>query len=300
MTGGNGHASLLSFPQAPRRVVSLVPSMTESLFDLGAGEAVAGVTEFCRPPAAEKGRLSIVGGTKSVDLQAVLDLKPDLVLANQEENAREVVEALEAAGLKVWVTFPRSVEEAIQVLWVLVRLFRLTKAQAKVQTLELTMAWTARAAAAQAAVPVFVPIWEGEASASGPWWMTINRGTYVHDVLAICGAANVFADRDRRYPLAADVGAAPSEEDAGRDTRYPRVTRQEVLERAPQLILLPSEPYAFDETDALRMAETLRGTPAADGGRLRTVDGSLLTWHGTRLGRALAELPALIRPVDEL
>ena len=299
MTGGNGHTSLLSFTQAPQRVVSLVPSMTESLFDLGAGGAVVGVTEYCRPPATELSRLAVVGGTKSVDPQAVIELKPELVLANQEENTREVVEALEAAGLKVWVTFPRSVEEAIQVLWAVVRVFRLTQAQAKVQTLELTMAWTARAAAAEVAVPTFVPIWEGEAGSAGRWWMTINRGTYVHDLLAICGAGNIFADRDRRYPLAADVEGAPSEEQPGRDTRYPRVTRQEVLERKPELILLPSEPYAFDETDALRMAETLRGTPAADHGRIQTVDGSLLTWHGTRLGRALTELPGLIRPAQD-
>ena len=299
MNGGNGHTSLLSFTEAPRRVVSLVPSMTESLFDLGAGDALVGVTEYCRPPESEQGRLALVGGTKSVDPQAVIDLKPELVLANQEENTREVVEALEAAGLKVWVTFPRSVDEAVQVLWAVVRVFRLTQAQAKVQTLEMTMAWTARAAAAEGALPTFVPIWEGETAGGERWWMTINRGTYVHDLLAICGGGNVFADRDRRYPLAADVEGAPPEEQAGRDTRYPRVTRQEVVERAPELILLPSEPYAFDETDALRMAETLRGTPAADQGRIHTVDGSLLTWHGTRLGRALTELPALIRPVRD-
>jgi ABC-type Fe3+-hydroxamate transport system substrate-binding protein len=186
-------------------------------------------------------------------------------------------------------------------LWALVRLFRLTHAQAaKVQTLELTTAWTARAAAAQAPSATFVPIWEGEEATAGRWWMTFNRGTYVHDLLAMCGAANVFADRERRYPLAADVAGAPAEERAGRDTRYPRVTSEEVLQRSPELILLPSEPYAFGETDALRMAKSLRGTPATDLGRIRTVDGSLLTWHGTRLGRALVELPALIRPVEEL
>lgn len=298
VTGGNGQTALLSFSQAPRRVVSLVPSMTESLFDLGAGDAVVGITEFCRPPEGEQARLTIVGGTKSVDVQAVLGLEPDLVLANQEENTREVVEALEAGGLPVWVTFPRSVEEAIQVLWAVVRVFRLTQAQAKVQTLELTMAWTARAAAAETPISIFVPIWEGEGEAPSRWWMTVNRGTYVHDLLAICGAVNVFADRDRRYPLAADLGGAPAEAQGERDTRYPRVSPREVVERAPELILLPSEPYAFDDSDVLRMAEALRGCPAADRGQIRTVDGSLLTWHGTRLGRALAELPELIRPTN--
>jgi ABC-type hemin transport system substrate-binding protein len=299
MTGGNGHTSLLSFAQAPRRVVSLVPSMTETLFDLGAGGAVVGITEFCRPPEEDRARLGVVGGTKSVDVQAVIDLKPDLVVANQEENTREAVEALEAAGMPVWVTFPRSVDDAVQVLWAVVRLFRLTHAQSKIQTLELTMTWTARAAAAETPVRVFVPIWEGEGDGRSRWWMTFNRSTYVHDVLAVCGAWNVFADRDRRYPLAADLGQAPEEVQGERDTRYPRVTSQEIVERSPDLILLPSEPYAFNESDVLRMAETLRGCPAADRGRIRTIDGSLLTWHGTRLGRALAELPALIRPPEE-
>jgi ABC-type Fe3+-hydroxamate transport system substrate-binding protein len=130
--------------------------------------------------------------------------------------------------------------------------------------------------------------------------MTIGRGTYVHDLLAVCGAANVFADRERRYPLEADVGDAPPEPQAGRDIRYPRVSRREVLERAPDLILLPSEPFAFNREDALRVADELRGTPAADLGRIRTVDGSLLTWHGTRLGRALVELPSLIRAAEEI
>jgi ABC-type hemin transport system substrate-binding protein len=297
MTGGNGHAAVLSFTEAPRRAVSLVPSMTESLFELGAGPAVVGVTEYCQPPASEADRLVRVGGTRSVDTEAVLRLNPDLVLANQEENTRQVVEDLEAAGLPVWVTFPRSVEEAVQVLWAVVRVFRLTQAQSKVRTLETAVAWTARAALAEPAVPTFVPIWQGS-SGERSWLMTIGRDTYVHDVLAVCGAANVFADRERRYPLEADIGDAPEEPQSGRDTRYPRVSLQEVIERAPQLILLPSEPYAFGNEDALRLAQELRGTPAADEGRILPIDGSLLTWHGTRLGRALVELPALIRPAE--
>ena len=294
MNGGNGHSAILSFARAPQRVVSLVPSMTESVFDLGAGDTLVGVTEFCRPPDHAVGRLAVVGGTRSVDVQAVIALKPEVVLANQEENTRQAVEALEAAGLKVWVTFPRSVDEAIQVLWALVRLFRLPHGGAIVQTLERTASWTA-GAAATTAVPVFVPIWEGEEPSHGAWWMTVNRQTYVHDVLAVCGAVNVFGDRDRRYPQAADLGQAAEELAPGRDTRYPRVTREEVLERSPDLILLPSEPFAFAQEDAQRFAETFRGTPAADLGRIRAVDGSLLTWHGTRLSRALVELPSLIR-----
>src|SRR3989304_2462763 len=87
-------------PGPPRRVVSRVPSMTESLFDLGAGEALVGVTDYCRPPQEAETNLKRVGGTKSPRVADVLALKPDLVIANQEENSREGVEALEAGGGK--------------------------------------------------------------------------------------------------------------------------------------------------------------------------------------------------------
>jgi ABC-type hemin transport system substrate-binding protein len=294
MSGGNGHTQILSFTRAPARVVSLVPSLTESLFDLGAGASLVGVTDYCRPPAEAADRLTRVGGTKSVDVARVIALEPDLVMANQEENTRQAVEALEAAGLKVWVTFPRSVEEAIQVLWALVRLFRLPEAGPKVATLEKTAAWSA-SAGGEVPVRTFVPIWQGQESSGETWWMTVSRGTYVDDLLAVCGADNVFADRQRRYPLAADLGRGEAEDPEGRDVRYPRVGRQEVYDLSPELILLPSEPFAFGDDDVLRFAEIFRGTPAADRGRIRAVDGSLLTWHGTRLGRALAELPQLIQ-----
>lgn len=287
MSGGNGHTPILSFARAPERVVSLVPSLTESLFELGAGGALVGVTEFCRPPESERGRLTLVGGTRSADVDVILGLQPDLVLANQEENSRNVVEALEAAGRKVWVTFPRTVEEAIRVLWAVVRLFRLPEAGTKVQTLEMSVAWTAGAASDP--VRVFVPIWEGETAEKMSWWMTISRETYMHDVLATCGGDNVFADRERRYPLEADLGLVAAEDASGRDVRYPRITADEVLERRPELILLPSEPFAYGEKDIERFEARFGSIPVC------TVDGSLLTWHGTRLARALAELPGLIR-----
>lgn len=261
--------------------------MTESLFQLGAGGALVGVTEYCEPPQAERGRLAIVGGTRSVDVEAILRLQPDLVLANQEENTAQVVDSLEAAEVKVWVTFPRSVEEAIRVLWALVRLFRLPDAGAIVHTLETSLAWTASATVDR--VRVFVPIWEGRTGGSDAWWMTFGRDTYSHDLLSVCGGDNVFADRERRYPLEADLGLAPPEDPSGRDVRYPRVTAEEIRERRPELILLPSEPHPFRESDVDRFRAQFGGVTVCP------VDGRLLTWHGTRLGSALAELPGMIQ-----
>ena len=97
-----------------RRIVSLVPSLTEALFALGLGDRVVGVTDWCVYPASELARLPRVGGTKTPDLVAILELEPDLVIANQEENRRTHVEKLRAAGVRVWVTYPRTVREGAQ------------------------------------------------------------------------------------------------------------------------------------------------------------------------------------------
>lgn len=298
MSGGNGHTVVLTFTRAPERVVSLVPSMTESLIDLDVSQALVGVTDYCPivPPPAS-GSVARIGGTKSPRLDDIVALRPDLVIANQEENSRSVVEDLEARGLPVWVTFPRCIEDALRVLWQLIELFRIPRAAARIKTLEVTVDWAHRAAASGPGVRVFCPIWASETGDDVPWWMTFNRNTYAHDVLAVAGGMNVFADRDRRYPLEADLSGAEAEEPGERDTRYPRVTVDEIVTAAPELILLPSEPYAFGDDDEARLRESLRETPAVRLGRVLSVDGSLLTWHGTRLARALAELPSLVQTV---
>ena len=296
MSKGNGHLEILTFTRAPARVVSLVPSMTESLFDLGFGERVIGVTEFCRPPEEAKDRLTVIGGTKSPDIDLVVQLAPDLVLANHEENTPQAVTAFENAGLKVWVTFPRNVQDAVQVLWALSRVFRAPEIEPKIKTLEVTVEWAARAASMRTPLKVFCPIWQGERTGTGRWWMTFNQETYAHDLLAHCGGWNVFGDRERRYPLAADLGDAPPEWTEGRDIRYPRVSVGEVADAQPEIILLPNEPYAFDEGEKAEIQNLLQAAPAVSNNRVHLVDGSLITWHGTRLARALADLPQLFDP----
>jgi len=293
MTSGNGHVALLTFDRPPGRVVSLVPSMTDSLFELGLGDRLVGVTDYCQPPEAAKVDLVRVGGTRAPDVDAISALEPDLVMANQEETSRPSIEKLERGGLKVWTTFPRSAQEAIQVLWALLGVFRAQTAAAKVATLELTLDWARRASEGMAPVRYFCPIWQGDARSFGAWWMTFNDSTYSGDLLRICGGQNVFADRPRRYPLAADLGHAAPLPPGEHDTRYPRLTTQEVIESQPDLILLPDEPYAFDESHVEEVRRALGSTPAVKDGRVHLVDGRLVTWHGTRMASALSDLPAL-------
>jgi iron complex transport system substrate-binding protein len=120
---GTGNLPELHLAGAPRRVVSLVPSVTGSLFDLQLGHCLVGVTEFCVYPPAGVAALPKVGGTKNPDRDRILALGPDLVIANQEENRREDVDALRAAGVPVWVTFPNTARDTLNLLWALTWVF---------------------------------------------------------------------------------------------------------------------------------------------------------------------------------
>jgi ABC-type Fe3+-hydroxamate transport system substrate-binding protein len=121
--------------------------------------------------------------------------------------------------------------------------------------------------------------------------MTFNRNTYSNDLLGIFGGENVFADRERLYPLKADLGIGEAVKREGKDIRYPRVTVEEIHQAAPELILLPNEPFAFNQEHKQLLLKELKTTPAVKNNHVQFVDGSLITWHGTRIGKAIQELP---------
>lgn len=290
-TGTYSYALDAPVTSPPQRVVSLVPSVTESLFDLNLGSRLVAVTDYCVRPEAGVAALPKVGGTKNPDVARIIALQPDLVIANREENRKEDVLALQAAGIPVWVTFTRTVREALNLLWNIMNVFDEAEMVPRVRLIEWSADWAEAAAKAREENPcrVFAPIWFDPL-------MTFSADTYIHDLLRICGAHNVFADRERLYPLEADLGAAeayaaddPRME--GRDMRYPRITLDEVVQAQPDVILLPDEPFAFS-AEHVPIFSSL-DVPAARRGRIHLVDGSLLTWHGTRLAHALTSLPAL-------
>ena len=293
---GNGHKQALHFTRPPERVVSLVPSLTESLFDLGFGASVVGVTDYCLHPAESLTNLPRLGGTKNPNIEAILALQPDLVLVNQEENPEAVVKALEAAGLKVWVTFPKTVRQALDILWVLVGIYHSRMAAARLETLEVTLDWAESSLSEHLAWNYFCPIWQQPKDDAGVpgWWMTFNHDTYPNDLLRLMGGRNLFAERVRRYPIKADLGMQPAEDPGTRDTRYPRLTAADIQTANPEVLLLPSEPYPFGDVECEQMRAILSGTPAVQSNRIHLFDGSLITWHGTRLARALQDLPVLL------
>ena len=209
------------FSGAVARVVSLVPSLTEAVA-VSAPGLLVGATDWCsQPPDLDVVR---VRGTKNPDVGAVVALRPDLVLANAEENREVDLEALRAAGLDVWVTFPRTVPEALDSLG------RMLAACGLAQPAWLGEArtvwaqpWTGPRRTA------VVPIWRRP-------WMAVGSGTFTGDVLARLGVDNVLADSPERYP------------------RFtPPVD-------GIDLVVLPDEPYAFTPGDG---PEAFPGVPSA-------------------------------------
>jgi ABC-type Fe3+-hydroxamate transport system substrate-binding protein len=266
----------LVFMHPPQRIVSLVPSDTHSVIALGAGDRLVGRTTYCVSP--EAAALPTVGGTKDVDVEAVLALAPQLVIANQEENTRPVLEAL-AARVPVLVSLPRRVEDGVAHV---ARLARILGLADRDPARSLVRRGYQLPTPPEPTRRAFVPIWMDPL-------MTLNADTFGSDVLARAGIANAFGDRMRLYPLAADLGKSAPQDAGGRDVRYPRVTLDEVKARGAELIILPDEPHAFSAADEAVLREAL---PAATVVR---VSGKDLFWYGAWTIDAIERLAAQLR-----
>ncbi len=284
------HSLISPIEDAPKTVVSLVPSITESLFDLNLGDRLVGRTDYCVYPVGAVDAVPTIGGTKNPDIERIIALRPELVFANAEENRKADVDALRAAGIPVWVSMPIKVADVFTLLWNIMYLFDETSMVARVRLIEQVYdRLTGMLNDGDRNLPsVFVPIWYDPL-------MTVNQETYLHDLLFVCGGKNIFAERQRQFPLAADLGTQAADPNLAteRDTRYPRITLDEVIAKQPDIILLPSEPFSFTSEHIAIFADL--DVPAAKNNRIHLFDGSWLTWHGTRLAYALNDLPALLR-----
>ena len=239
---------------APERIVSLVPSLTELVWWLGCGDALRGRTRFCEEPAGQIEVVPAIGGTKNPDIAAITALAPDLVIANREENRREDVEALRDAGLSVLLTDPNSVEEALAMI---LELGEALGGRAEAEGLVGEVRAVVEEGRGQRRTALFVPIWRNPL-------MGLAGGTYGDSVLEAAGGTNVLAGR----------------------TRYPEVTLEEVAALKPDAILLPDEPYRFNEGHIPEFAGI--APPAV-------VDGKLLWWYGPRMPEAIRELRRIVR-----
>ncbi|MDP6928594.1 MAG: helical backbone metal receptor [Planctomycetota bacterium] len=241
--------------------MSLVPSLTETVCELAAGDRLVGVTRYCVEPEATLQGVPRVGGTKNPDREKIAALQPDIILANTEENRAEDIHWLKKHFL-VMESAPTTVAEAAALVRDLGQILEAREeAEAILLLIEAQLARAEVESLDREAIRVFYPIWKKP-------WMTINGNTYIHDILERAGAVNVAADRPDRYPT-----IDPSE------FRGLRV----------ELVLLPDEPWVFDEQHRQELVAC--GWFDAP---ILLVDGKDFSWHGARTGPGLGRVTDLL------
>ena len=228
----------------PQRIVSLVPSITELLCDLGLESQLVGCTKFCIHPAHLRKRIKVVGGTKSVHLDRIEALQPDLIIANKEENSKEEVDQLIEA-YPVWVSKVKTIEDSFELIEHLGKICDCRQeAERLSERLRKSLFVDDKKLSPK---KVAYLIWKSP-------YMTVGGDTYIHNMLELHNFQNVFAER----------------------LRYPQVSIEEIKKQEPDLVFLSSEPFPFKK-DHLREIQLL--LPQS---KVVMVDGEYFSWYGSR------------------
>lgn len=237
----------------PERIISLVPSQTELLFDLGLDDRVVGITKFCIHPPVWRDQKTLIGGTKNFNLDVIRSLQPDLIIANKEENDAGRIAALQK-DFPVWISDVSSRKSALEMITSIGQLTD-TVAQAATITMDIENAF-------QSIKKVNVKrslylIWQKP-------WMAAGSDTFIHAMMEEMGLHNVISE-----------------------TRYPEVTDEQINALNPELVLLSSEPFPFQQKHQAELAQRL---PNA---RIELVDGEMFSWYGSRMRWAPAYFNSL-------
>lgn len=246
--------NLHTFDKVPQRIISLVPSQTELLVDLGLESNIVGITKFCVHPKDLRSKKQMVGGTKEVNYDKIEALEPDIIICNKEENTLEIVEKLRLI-CPVWVTDVIRVEDNFKMISDFGSLFD-SVGPAKI--------WNEKIALALSDFKKFIENKSVKKVAYFIWkkpYMVAGSNNFINELLCLNHFENVFANQ----------------------SRYPEVALEKInLKGDLDFILLSSEPYPFKEKDALEMANF------ANHAKIIFVDGEMFSWHGSRLLKALA------------
>lgn len=251
-------------PAQPQRIISLVPSQTELLFDLGLGDRIVGVTKFCIHPKKQCAAKTKVGGTKNFNFEQIDALKPDLIIANKEENYQEGIEALEQK-YPVWVSDIFTLDDALQMM---AEIGKMTNTIDQVaQLTQQIQTGFGKLIFAKSPKPLKVAyfIWRKP-------YMGAGSQNFIDEMITRCGWQNVLSS----------------------EPRYPEVSPEKLAELTPDFILLSSEPYPFKQK---HLDEFQQICPQA---KVVLVDGEMFSWYGSRLRLAPAYFGQLLQTLDNL
>ncbi len=249
----------------PQRIISLVPSQTELLFDLGLTAEVAGITKFCIHPEEWFRTKQHIGGTKKLNLDLIRSLKPDLIIANKEENEQAQTEEI-ALEFPVWISDIRTYSDAKQMILALGAITnRFFEAVRILNKIDLAFDSLMINEKGSRKFSVAYLIWDKPMMAAG-------GNTFINSMLESCGLTNVF----------------------GHLPRYPEVSREQLISAKPDLLLLSSEPYPFSEKHLKEFSDRYPGM------RALCVDGELFSWYGSRLQNSPAYFLKLFEQIESV
>lgn len=244
----------------PTSIVSLVPSLTELLFDLGLGDAVSGRTRFCVHPKARVTNVPIVGGTKNPRIDKIKQIEPDLIIANKEENRKEDIRELEKY-FPVLITEISTIEDALFTIFDIGRTCRASEeADRIIEDIRVEL----ERPADYPPLSTAYFIWRNP-------WMSIGQDTYIHSVLDHFNFHNIFAD----------------------SKRYPEFSLESLSLKKPDLLLLSSEPYPFEEKHIQEVNPYFGGTD------ILLVNGEWFSWYGSRMTSSFRQIHAIRRLLNE-
>ncbi|RMA57882.1 ABC transporter substrate-binding protein [Ulvibacter antarcticus] len=230
----------------PKRIVSLVPSQTELLFDLGLGDALVGITKFCVHPSSLRKVTKIVGGTKNVNFKKIKELSPDIIICNKEENTEEIV-ALCSQISPVWVSDIYTIEDALEMIKMLGEIFLVSeKALGISSQINSKLGLFSEFIKDKPKMKVAYLIWKNP-------FMIAGRQTFINELLQLNHFQNIDVD-----PL----------------SRYPEVELSDL--KKADLVLLSTEPFPFKQSDVVELQNTLEC-------KVLLVDGEYFSWYGSRL-----------------
>ncbi|MFI5135203.1 MAG: ABC transporter substrate-binding protein [Chitinophagales bacterium] len=251
----------ISFP--PQRIISLVPSQTELLFDLGLDEEVIGITKFCVHPSTWFRAKTRLGGTKNLHLNKIISLNPDLIIANKEENVAEQIDEL-SKHFPLWISDVKNLDDAFTMIHAIGGIVnRKSESENLVARIKKSIRnWQSGIQISKHWLCAYM-IWQNPL-------MTVGSDTFIQHMLGIAGFENIFSDC----------------------IRYPEISMEELQKRNPEFILLSSEPFPFKQKDADELKLHLPNS------KIILVDGEMFSWYGSRLLKAPEYFRQLFESID--